>query len=597
MQNLIPDPKEPLGVDCSVTGQRWVMNEIDERLAEMLVRKEGLPEAIARVLAVRGIDPSFVSDYLKPTLRRLLPDPSSLQDMDKAATRIEKSIRTGGRIAIFGDYDVDGATSTALMARFLRFVGSDPIMYVPDRMDEGYGPNPEAITRLGKSGAELVVTVDCGISSHDSLSTAKSLGMDVVVIDHHAVEFPLPDAMAIVNPKRPDDESGLEGLAAVGVVFITIVDINRRLRKAGWYGKNRPEPNLMKWVDLVALGTICDVMPLVGVNRAFASQGLKIMGQRTNPGLAALGDVARMTEAPTTYHAGFILGPRINAGGRVGQADLGARMLATDDPVEALEIARKLDAYNYERQEIEAVVFAEALAQLDKTELGPVIFVAGEGWHPGVVGIVASRLKERFNRPACVASVEDGIGRASARSVRGVDMGSIVLAAKRDGMLLEGGGHPMAAGFTFKLDKLAEVAEFIGRDILHQMETMKDTSKLEIDGVISPGGATPSFVHDLGRLAPFGVGNPEPRFVLPGVRVQRADIVGSNHVRCFIGNASGRIKAIAFRAMDNELGKLLLTPGGIPVHIVGRLRMDCWNGNETVQLMIDDAVTAWRGGE
>lgn len=591
---LSAEPPALLGVTRSFTGRRWQQVPLDERLALALAQSRGLPDMVARALAARGVGLDTVDGFLEPTLRTMLPDPFHLKGMDRAARRIADAVTAGERVAVFGDYDVDGATSAALFIRFLRAAGRDCALYVPDRMREGYGPNAAALRALRDAGAALVVTVDCGVTAFEPLAEAASCGLDVVVVDHHAAEPRLPQAVAVVNPNRIDDDSPHKTLAAVGVTFLVMVAVNRLLRDAGWY-KDRPEPDLRAWLDLVALGTVADVVPLTGLNRALVTQGLKVMARRGNPGIAALADVAKVAERPDAYHAGFVLGPRVNAGGRVGASDLGARLLSTDDPLEAAELARRLDGHNAERKAIETQVLNQAIAALEEAggPRGPLVFAAGEGWHAGVIGIVAARLKERYGMPACVVALADGVGKASGRSVGGIDLGAAVIAARQAGLLINGGGHRMAAGFTVAAERLAELEAFLADRIAHQTAGVVPVPTLRLDGVVTLAGATVELVERLAALAPFGTGNAEPRFALPDARVVRADIVGTDHVRCILSGRDGaRLKAIAFRARETALGQGLLTAGSTPVHIAGHLRIDRWNGNSTVQLLIDDAAPA-----
>ncbi len=588
-----------LNVANSLSGKRWQARPCDERQAQALTQGRGLPEIVGRVLAARGVTDDTCETFLNPTLKALLPDPSRFRDMDPAAERIARAIRDGEPVAVFGDYDVDGATSAALLRRFFRSLGADIRVYVPDRITEGYGPNAAALLRLKGEGVRLVVTVDCGISAFAALEAAADAGLEVVVLDHHAAEPRLPPAVALVNPNRLDEDGAYRTLCAAGVTFITIVAVNRALRQSGFYS-DRPEPNLMEWLDLVALGTVCDVVPLTGLNRALVAQGLKVMARRANPGLAALSDVAGVKEKPDAYHAGYVLGPRVNAGGRVGASDLGARLLSTDDPIEAMELAQRLEGHNAERRTIEQAVLDEALERV-AAEAGretDLVFVTGVGWHPGVIGIVAARLKERYSRPACVVALEetaDGtvIGKASGRSVRGVDLGSAVIAARQEGLLLAGGGHRMAAGFTVAGDKIDALRDFLHSRISEQVASAPLVPTLELDGALSVGGASVGLVTMLDKLGPYGTGNSEPRFAIADARVVRADVVGANHVRCILqGNDGARLKAIAFRALDSDMGQALLTGRGTPFHLAGVLRIDRWNGSEGVQLLIDDAAPA-----
>jgi single-stranded-DNA-specific exonuclease len=588
-----------LKVNRSFGGRRWIARPSDERTALALAQGHGLPELVGRVLSARGIDLTTADAFLNPKLKSLLPDPSHLKDMDAAASRIARAIMEGERVAVFGDYDVDGATSSALLRRFFRAAGSDLTVYIPDRIAEGYGPNAPALLRLQAEGIRLVVTVDCGVTAFDPLAAVADAGLEVVVIDHHAAEPRLPRAIAVVNPNRTDDPSPHKTLAAVGVTFLLVVAVNRVLRNAGWWNDARPVPDLLNWLDMVALGTVCDVVPLVGLNRALVTQGLKIMAKRGNPGITALADLCKLAEKPDAWHAGFILGPRVNAGGRVGASDLGARMLSTDDPREAAELARILDQHNTERRAIEAEVLEEAMTGVEAAleDLGGLVFAVGEGWHPGVIGIVAARLKERYNRAACVVALDNGIGKASGRSVRGVDLGAAVIAARHAGLLIAGGGHPMAAGFSATADRLPELKLFLANRIAAQQVDGPLAPTLELDGMLSVGGATPDLVALLARLGPFGTGNAEPRFALADARIVQASVVGENHVRCILSGQGGeRLKAIAFRSLDTDLGKALLKSGSTPMHIAGHLRPDTWQGRNDVQLLIDDAAPVWGTG-
>ncbi|MDA0702774.1 MAG: single-stranded-DNA-specific exonuclease RecJ [Proteobacteria bacterium] len=581
-----------LGVERSLAGKLWRARLTDDRAALALSQRHGLSELLGRVLAARGVASDAVEDFLTPSLRAAMPDPSRLKDMDAAAARLAAAVQSGEKIAVFADYDVDGATSAAVLFRFLSAVGTAPLIYVPDRVIEGYGPNAEALLGLQESGAKLVLTVDCGITAHEPLAAAAAAGLEIVVVDHHTAEAGLPPATAIVNPNRLDDDSGQGQLAAVGVVFLLVVAINRALRAAGWYAGDRREPDLLGWLDLVALGTVCDVVPLTGINRALVTQGLKVMARRANPGLAALADVAGVDEKPGAYHAGFVLGPRVNAGGRVGEAGLGARLLTTEDPDEARTIAERLDLHNRERQTLEARVLEEAGAAIeDAGGPGAAVFVAGRGWHPGVIGIVASRLAETYNRPACVVALDNGIGKGSGRSVPGVGLGGAILAARQAGLLIAGGGHPMAAGFTVAEDKIEAFRAFLDERIGGEIEAKGVVPELRIDGALALAGANWDLVQSLEALAPFGQGNAEPVFVLRDVRIAKSDVVGLNHVRCFVTSpAGGRLKAIAFRALETPLGNALLDISGASLHLAGRLRPDTWQGREDVQLVIIDAA-------
>lgn len=581
-----------LGVARSLTGRLWRYRSTDERLVQTLTQRLGVPEIVARVLAGRDVDPAAAAHYLEPTLRDLLPDPSRFRDMDKAVDRVFRALEGGERIAVFGDYDVDGATSSALLVRFFRSIGRDLTVYIPDRQREGYGPNAAAMAELARSGNAVVLTVDCGVTAHEPLAAAQDAGLDVVVLDHHVAEPRLPPAAAVVNPNRLDEDGAYGELAAVGVTFMFVVALNRRLREAGWY-RNSPEPVLLDWLDLVALGTVCDVVPLRGLNRALVRQGLKVLSRRANPGLVALADVAGLREAPEAFHLGFILGPRVNAGGRVGESDLGVRLLTIDQPAGALALAERLDRLNQERREIEQAVLDEAVAKVESESHAGCIVVAGKGWHPGVIGIVASRLRERFNLPACVIGVADGTGKGSGRSVPGIDLGAAVIAARQSGLLINGGGHPMAAGFTVAEDRIEALGVFLATRIAGEIGDRGITPTLGIDGALSTGGANSTLVRLLDSAGPYGAGNPEPRFVLANVRMTKSDPVGVDHVRCFVADDTGRsLKAIAFRAGDRGMADDLLGGVGRHWHVAGHLRPDTWQGRDDVQFIIDDLAPA-----
>ncbi len=592
-------PPAVLGVERSLGGRRWQPRtsgspEADERLGMALAQRLDLPDIVGRLLANRGITPETAGEFLEPSLKAALPDPSHLKDVDAAVDRIVAALERGEPMAVFGDYDVDGATSAAILHRYFAALGTPLRLYVPDRIAEGYGPNAAALLRLHEEGIRLVLTVDCGISAHEPLAAAREAGLDVVVLDHHVAEPALPPAAAIVNPNRLDEDSPHKTLAAVGVTFLLLIALNRALRERGRF-QDRPEPDLIGLLDLVALGTVCDVVPLLGLNRVLVARGLAVMARRRNIGLAALSDVARMATAPGAYHAGFLLGPRVNAGGRVGQADLGARLLTTDDPADARRLAEQLDRFNTERKAIEQTVLAAALdkAEAQAAEGRPLVLVAGEGWHPGVIGIVASRIVERINRPACVVALADGTGKGSCRSIAGVDLGAAVIAARQAGLLLNGGGHRMAAGLTVEAGKVDALHEFLCERVERAVATAAAVRTLGIDAVLTPSGATRALQEQIDRVGPFGAGNPEPRFALAGARIAKADIVGDNHVRCFLADAGGgRLKAIAFRSLGEPLGDALLKAGGGALTLAGKLRADDWKGREDVQFLIDDGAAA-----
>lgn len=584
-----------LGVARSALGRRWVERAADASAALAIAQRLNAGEIVGRLLASRGVGLDAAARYLSPTLKNDLPDPNVILDMECAALRIAAAVRTGEGIAIFGDYDVDGATSSALLARFLRAVGVEPTIYIPDRLSEGYGPNVAAMTRLAREGAKVIITVDCGTQAQEALTAARDAGADVVVCDHHLPGELLPPALAIVNPNRHDDRSELGQLAAVGVAFMLAVAVNRVLRDGGWFAA-RPEPDLRPLLSLVALGTVADVVPLKGLNRTFVVKGLEQMAAAPFAGVAALKAVGGLSGEVEPYHLGFVLGPRVNAGGRVGRCDLGARLLATDDAGEAEAIARELDVLNQQRRAIEQATLDEAIAMVEGDAAlrgAPVLVVAREGWHPGVIGIVAGRLKERYGKPAIVIGVNDGIGKGSGRSLNGVDLGSAVVAAREAGLLVNGGGHKMAAGLTIEGRQVPALADFLAARLGGDCAASTDGATLTLDGALSAKGATVEMCALIARCGPYGAGNPEPLFAFPNMRVVNAAVVGESHVRCVFTGADGaRLSGIAFRALQSELGALLLNAKGRALHIAASLKADEWQGNVRVQAQIRDAAPA-----
>ena len=583
-----------LGVENSLTGRRWRARLHDGRQALAIAEACSLPEILGRVLAARGITVETCESYLNPSMRDDMPDPSVLLDMDRAAERLAGAIAAGEPITVYGDYDVDGATSAAVLRRYFNWIGAPLGLYVPDRIREGYGPNAPAMKQIADGGAKVVVTVDCGIVAFDALDAAAGYGLDVIVVDHHAAEPRLPRAAAVVNPNRLDQAPGLGHLAAVGVTFLLAVALNRRLRQIGWFSESRPEPPLLSLLDLVALGTVCDVVPIRGFNRALVAQGLKVARQLRNPGIAALAAVAGVRERIDAYHLGFVLGPRVNAGGRVGAADLGARLLSTDDPDEARQMAHRLDLHNQERRTIEDEMTVLALHQAETQRADdPIIVVDHAGWHPGVIGIVASRLKDRFDRPALVIGTDGDQGKGSARSVPGFDIGAAVIAARQAGLLINGGGHPMAAGLTVAADKVAALRAFLCARAATAVAERATQPVINLDGALAVEGATTDLVALLEKAGPFGARNREPRFALTRARVVNAQLVGEKHVRCILaGESGGRVKAIAFRCHDQPLGLTLLSARDQRMHVAGHLRADTWGGRDEVQFTIEDAALA-----
>jgi single-stranded-DNA-specific exonuclease len=587
-----------LGVTESATGRIW-RDRVDQRGAARalaMVQRFQLPEMLARVIAGRNIELDAVEDFLDPTIRKLMPDPFTITQMEAAAKRIADAAQRREKVAIFGDYDVDGATSSALLAWHLRHCGLDPQIHIPDRIFEGYGPNVDAIRMLAGKGATLLVTVDCGTTSFEPLAEAKKLGMSVVVIDHHQTGEELPDVDAVVNPNRLDDISGLGHLAAVGLVLITLVAVNRELRKRGFWTAEMPEPDLLGMLHHVALGTVADVAPLIGLNRAFVAKGLIALRRRDHIGHTALMDVARLNGPPEAWHLGFMLGPRINAGGRIGRADLGVRLLLEGDISEAAKIAAELDRLNIERRVIEqaaeAQAEAEALASLGLEDKGSVIVTASEGWHPGVVGLVASRLKEKFARPAFAIALEPGgIGTGSGRSISGVDLGKAVRQAVADGLLMKGGGHAMAAGVTLRKERLGEFRAYIESALAADVGKSRNEKELFIDGAITARGVTTDLVNTLNRAGPFGQANPEPVIALPAHQLVYVDEVGQAHLRLrFKASDGAMVNGIAFRSVGQKLGNALQELRGQPVHVAGSLTVDRWQGAERVQMRVIDVA-------
>lgn len=593
-----------LGVERSARGYRWVerLDPARALTAAAISQAHSLPELIGRVLAARGADIQTATRYLDPSLRTLLPDPARLEDMEKAAARFASAIAQNEPIAVFGDYDVDGAASVALVERFLRAHGQSVATYIPDRLTEGYGPSPESLAGLAKDGARLILTVDCGTTAEIAIAAANAAGAEVIVIDHHQADEALPPAFAVLNPNRQDDLSGQGHLAAAGVVFLFLVATTRALRREGFYG-NRPEPDLLGLLDLVALATVCDVVPLRDVNRAFVAQGLKVLRLRKNQGLRALADAARIDAAPTCYALGFVLGPRINAGGRVGASSLGARLLATDDDIEARALAAKLEAFNAERKAIEERMLEEAFASAETSLAAdpgsPLLFLAAAGWHKGLLGLVAGRVAERFRLPAFVSSLEpDGFATGSARSIASVDLGAAVRSAVHEGLLAKGGGHAMAAGFRFERRKEERLVAFLRARLAAPVAQAGTVRALAIDGSLSAGGANKDLMDQLDRAGPYGPGHPEPRFVFPAHRLARVRSIKDAHLRCTLKAPDGaRLEACAFRIADTPLAKLLLDGEGQTVHVAGHLRRTSWQGRESVELLIEDAAATHRSNQ
>ncbi len=585
-----------LGVMSSFSGRPWRFRARDDDAARGL-SLSGISGPLAQILAARGVTRETAGSFLDPRLKTLLPEPFLFADMERAVLRFTDAVKRRETIAILGDYDVDGACAAALLLKYLRAVGQAPLLYIPDRMTEGYGPSAAALRNLHGQDARLVVTVDCGAAAHEALGAARTIGLDVIVLDHHAVETN-PPAFAHVNPNGPNDRSGITYVCATGLTFLFLVAVQRRLRQDGWFAQRGvSEVDLMTQLDVVALATLADVVPLLGVNRAFVKQGLIRLDRQERPGLAALARIASVEPPFSPYHLGFIFGPRINAGGRIGRCDLGARLLASDDATEADALALELDRHNRERQAIESAILESADAMAASQSEKAFLLVTGEGWHAGVVGIVAGRLKERHAKPVLVAGFEhgtaDAVARGSARSVPGIDLGAIIRAAQAAGLLETGGGHAMAAGFSIRRDKLASFDDFLHQRLEGQRAHVLAARDLVADALVSVTGATLELIGDLDRAGPFGARNPEPVFLMPDMMVAFADIVGNDHVRLRLTARDGAsIGAIAFRAADTALGRGLIKARGQRVHVTGKLKRDDYGGTAKVQLHLEDAAPA-----
>jgi len=581
------------GIERSLSGKTWRWRGGNMELGDA---NGALDDVVTQMLLSRGVERHDLDRHRAPTLRAFLPDPSHFRDMDTAAERLAQAILTRETVTIFGDYDVDGATSAAVLVRLLRMLGHEARYYIPDRLLEGYGPSGEALVRLAEEGSSLIVTVDCGAMAHEALEQAHAAGVDVIVVDHHKCSADLPRAIALVNPNRLDEsETGAEHghLAAVGVAFVLAVALVRTLRARGFF-KDRAEPDLMSLLDLVALGTVADVAQIRGLNRAFVAQGLKVMARRANTGMAALIDASRLKRAPACSDLGFALGPRINAGGRVGEATLGVRLLTTECPDEAAEIASQLSALNDERRAIEAEVQAAAEALLEGQHNRAVHVLAGKGWHPGVIGIVAGRIKEKTGKPTLVIALDGEAGKGSGRSIAGVDLGAAIIAAREEGLLVAGGGHAMAAGMAVAEDQIGALADWLDARLGAVVARAREGESLPLDLALAPGGLTPELVEALDAAGPFGMGWPGPRIVIGPVRLVKAEEVGTGHVRAIASGLDGRsFKTIAFRAADTPLGQALLHGSrGRTLWLAGRAKIDDWGDRPQAELHLEDAAWA-----
>lgn len=587
----------------SVTGRSWARRSVNDRDVETMCQQLGVEPALGQVLSARGIAPAQAAGFLNPSLREALPDPDVLKDMSKAVLRLAAAIAAGERIGIFGDYDVDGTTSSALLVRYFTALEVAHEAYLPDRLTEGYGPNLQAFQYLQSKGASLCLTVDCGAMAHEVLEQVTQGGLEVVIIDHHQMSLPPPPVVAIVNPNRPDDLSGLGNLSAAGVTFMVLVALNRHLRQVGFFD-DRAEPNLLKWLDLVAMGLVCDVMPLTGLTRVLVAQGLKVMGRfgegemppAAYPGLFCLAGKAGASGPAQAWHFGFTLGPRINAAGRIGHASLALALMVTEDFSQATELAHKLHELNAQRQEIEREVQAEAVAQIESVQRNAkpsLVLVSSADWHPGVIGIVAGRLKERYQCPAIVISLMGGEGKGSGRSIEGVDLGGAIAAAQQAGVLVAGGGHAMAAGLTIAADKLEAFEEFLQARLAGAVEAAQAAASLKIDGAVTLGAVTRHFTDRISAAGPFGMGNPEPRMLLENVQIRHLDIKAGQHIACtFVDRAGATARAIAFRCVDEPLGDALMQAGNSKMHVAGRIKADEWRGGNAAQFHIEDIFPA-----
>lgn len=581
-------------VSESLGGRFWSLADTDENSVRQLSLSLGTPDFISRLLSLRGVNAEAAPGFLSPKLRDSFPDPSAFQDMEKAAGLILDAIAEGRKVTVFADYDVDGGTSSALLARYFRAWGRDLGLYVPDRLTEGYGPSPAAFRYLKEQGADLVVTVDCGAAATEALEEAGRIGLPVIVIDHHLMGHEWPEVAALVNPNRPDDTSGHGHLAAAGVVYVMLAALNAEARRRD-IAPASGLPNILDWLDLCALGTLCDMSPLRDANRAFVHQGLKIMARDGNPGLRALADVAGIGRVESVYHATFVLGPRLNAGGRVGDPWLAAKLLATDDRAEAIELAERLHGLNDERKAVEAHILEIATAQAERQlEADPnrhVLVVSGEGWHPGVIGIVAGRIKDRFHRPSIVIGWGDELGpvaKGSARSVHGVNIGDAITAAAREGHILSGGGHAMAGGLSLKPDQIAPFSAWLNAHLSEFVNERDAARELRVDALLDAGAVTPETFDEIAKIGPFGQGAPEPYFALTDMHVTYTRPIGANHLRVTAESSGGRVEALSWRSVGTPLGDALQAHGRF--HLVGRLKCDVWNGRRRAQFELVDAA-------
>ena len=574
----------------SVSGKNWISKEFNSEDIDFFKTNYFLDLIVAKLLSIRKITKEEIEFFLNPSIKNILPNPYILKDMDLAIERTEKAIINKEKIGIFGDYDVDGATSTAILGKYFELLNIPFEIYIPDRKNEGFGPNETAFSKFIDLGVKLIFTVDCGTLSFAPIEFAKKKNIDVIILDHHQSEIKLPSAHAIVNPNRFDDRSELNYLCAAGVCFMFLVALNKRLRDQHWFSNNSiKEPDLMNVLDLVSLGTVCDVVPLVGLNRAIVHQGLKVLKRKKNLGLKTLIEVCNIESSITPYHLGYILGPRINAGGRVGKSTHGANLLLNDSPKNAFKLAAELNTYNKERQILESELLKKILNTDYKNSSDPVIILFGENWHEGIIGIIAARVKERFNKPAIIISVNEGTGKGSGRSIHGFDLGSTILGAVQSGLLIKGGGHKMAAGFTIEMNKFKEFKDFVFRKFKSININLEEKKNYYFDAEIAPSAVNFEFFEKINLLSPFGSGNPEPRFIIKDVKLVNSKIVGEKHIKSvLVGSDSTTLKAISFNTAETELGSYLLKKNIKPFNIAGKLSLNEWRGQRNVEFIIDD---------
>ncbi len=576
--------------DLSISGKKWIYKKYDSNYITFLKENYFLDEITAKLLSIRNINKDYIASFLKPSIKNLIPNPNILKDMERTTKRILESINSKEKIGIFGDYDVDGASSTALIGNYFKMIKQDFEIYIPDRKLEGYGPSINSFKKLINKNVSLIITVDCGTMSFEAIEYANKNKIDVIVLDHHQSEIQLPKAYSIINPNRLDDKSKLNYLCAAGVCFMTLISLNSHLRKQAWFLKNKiQEPNLLNFLDLVSLGTICDVVPLVGLNRAIVKQGLKIISLKKNLGLKTLIDLCKIETKPSTYHLGYVIGPRINAGGRVGKCSHGANLLLNNNPKESFQIASELEKYNSDRKKLEKDLLNIVLNTINKKNNDPVLVLCGDLWHEGIIGIIASRIKEKFNKPTIIISLDNKIGKASARSIVGFDIGAVILSAIQNNILIKGGGHKMAGGFSIEKNKIEKFKEFIIKRFKGKWDKTYFKDNLYIDSSISTSALNINFYQKIEKLSPFGSGNPEPKFILENVKVIRSSVVGDSHVKSILISKDGStIKTISFNAYETDLGQFLLNNRTNTFNIVGKLSLNEWKGEKNVEFIIDD---------